>query len=182
MAEKKREPQPAGGSDPATQPQPAGDSDPATQQVIALLASILTDVQTQVRSSTPKPLVADATQVTPQPLVGAAGKAVELFREIGATLDLLPTTVSLTADPTQLDQPGDVTLTWSSTEARTVSIEAEDPSGPLPRLSPGKVSPVQGGFVVVPNVSGTTIFTATAEGPCGPAEAEVKVVFGRGVP
>src|SRR5262245_44054687 len=126
-------------------------TDPATQQVVDLLTSILTEARTQIRSSTPKPLEGDAA------------KAVALFREIGATLALLPTTISLTAKPTQLDQPGDVTLTWSSTEARTVSIEAENPSGdPLPLLSPGEVSPVEGGSVVVRNVSGTTIFTATA--------------------
>ena len=146
-------------------------TDPTTQQVVDLLTSILTEARTQIRSSTPKPLEGDAA------------KAVALFREIGATLALLPTTISLTAKPTQLDQPGDVTLTWSSTEARTVSIEAENPSGdPLPLLSPGEVSPVEGGSVVVRNVSGTTIFTATAKGPCSDAEAEAKVVVGPFVP
>jgi hypothetical protein len=150
---------------------PTSGTDPGTQQVVTLLTSILSEVQAQVRSNTPKPLG------------DSAEAAVELFRTIGATLDLLPTTVSLIADTTQLDESGDVTLTWSSTEARTVSIEAEDPSGGrLPLLSPGEVSPVQGGSVVVTNVSGTTIFVATAEGRCGAATAPVEVVFGSGVP
>jgi hypothetical protein len=146
-----------------------GSTDPATQQVVDLLTSILTEARTQIRGSTPKPLE------------GKAADAVALFREIGATLALLPT-ISLTADPTRLDQKGPVTLTWSSTEAQTVSIEAEDPSGnPLP--SPGEVSPVEGGSYTVQNVSETTIFTATAtsKGPCREAEAEAKVVFGHGV-
>src|SRR3954454_20184130 len=118
---------------------PTSGTDPRTQQVVTLLASILSEVQTQVRSNTPKPLG------------DSAEAAVGLFREIGATLDLLPTTISLTAEPTRLDPPGgDVTLTWSSTEARTVSIEAVHPGG-IPFPSPGEVSPVQGGSVVVPN-------------------------------
>jgi hypothetical protein len=144
---------------------PTGSTDPATQQVVDLLTSILTEARTQIRGSTPKPLE------------GKAADAVALFREIGATLALLPT-ISLTADPKQFDSgPVTVTLTWSSTEAQTVSIEADDPSIPLP----GEVSPVEGGSRTV-LVSGTTIFTATAKGPCGEAEAEAKVVFGTGVP
>ena len=167
MAEKRREPQRTSGGDPTGQ-QPG---DPATKPVVDLLTSILTDARTQIRSRTPKLLEGDAAT------------AVARFREIGATLDLLPTTISLTAKPTQLDQPGDVTLTWSSTEARTVSIEAEDDNGdPRPDLSPGEVSPVEGGSVLVRNVSGTTIFTATAKGPCSDVEAGAKVVVGHGVP
>jgi len=155
---------------------PTRDTEPATQQVVDLLTSILTQTQarTQIRSNTANPLGDDAAA------------AVELFREIGATLVLLPT-IRLTAEPTQLNQPGDVTLRWSSSEARTVSIEAEDPNGnPLPLLSPGEVPPldVKQGSTVVRNVSGTTIFiaTATAKGACGDAEAEATVVFGPFVP
>src|SRR5262245_483274 len=107
MAKAKREQKPTHGTEPAT------------QQVVDLLTSILTQAQartqaqTQIRSGTPTPLGDDAAA------------AVELFREIGATLALLPT-IRLTVEPTQLNQPGDVTLRWSSSEARTVSIEAED--------------------------------------------------------
>jgi len=117
--------------------------------------------------------------------VADAQKAVALFREIGQTLDLLPTTIILIANPTRLDQQGDVRLTWSSTEAREVSIAAENDRGdPLPEFSPGEVpaEDVKGGSVVVRNVSGTMIFTATAKGPCSAAEAEAEVVFGSGVP
>jgi hypothetical protein len=162
---------------------PTSDTEPATQQVVSLLTSILSEVQTQVRSEARSDVRSDVQSNTSKPLGDSAEAAVELFREIGATLDLLPTTIGLTVAPTQLDQPGDVRLTWSSTEARTVSIEAEDPSGdPLPLLSPGEVLPVEGGSVVVRNVTGTTIFTATAKGPCSDAEAEATVVFGPFVP
>jgi hypothetical protein len=169
MAKGRREPQRTSSEDPTGQ-QPG---DPTTKPVVDLLTSILTDVQTKVGRQTPK-------------LGEGAVAAVEEFREIGAILALLPT-ISLTANPTKLDQTGDVTLTWSSTEARTVSIEAEDPGGfPLPQLSPGEVPPdeVKGGSTVVRNVPGTTIFTATAtaKGPCGSAEAEALVVVGSGVP
>jgi hypothetical protein len=158
---------------------PTNATDPGTQQVVDLLTSILTQARTQIGSS------AQIGSSTPKHLEGDAAKAVALFREIGQTLDLLPTTISLTADPTRLDQLGDVRLTWSSTEARTVSIEAEDSRGvSLPQLSPGEVPAVdvKGGSVVVQNVSGTTIFTATAKGPCSDAEAEAEVVFGGVVP
>ncbi len=144
MAEKKREPQQTSGADPAT------------QQVVALLTSILTEVQTQVRSSTPKPLGGDAVT------------AVELFRQIGATLALLPT-ITLTADPTKLDAPGLVKLTWSSTEAQTVSIDPDV----------GEVIPSAGGSIVV-SISRPTTFTATAtaRGPCGGATTSVDVLVG----
>jgi hypothetical protein len=144
MAERKREPQQTSGVDPAT------------QQVVTLLASILTEVQTQVRSQTPKPLG------------DAAATAVELFRQIGATLALLPS-ITLTADPTKLDSPGPVTLTWSSTEAQTVSIDPDI----------GEVSPPAGGSITV-SISRPTTFTATAtaRGPCGGATTSVDVLVG----
>jgi hypothetical protein len=153
MAEKKRVPQGATGGDPAT------------QQVVALLTSILTEVRTQVRSSTPKP---PDLAAGPRTLEGDAVTAVELFREIGATLALLPS-ITLTAKPTELDGPGLVKLTWSSTEAQTVSIDPDV----------GEVSPPAGGSIVV-SISRPTTFTATAtaRGPCGGATTSVDVLVG----
>jgi hypothetical protein len=159
--------------------EPTSGTDPGTQQVVDLLTSILTQARTQIGSTT------QIGSSTPKQLEGDAQNAVALFREIGQTLDLLPTTIIWIANPTRLDQAGDVRLTWSSTEAREVSIAAENASGdPLPQFSPGEVpaEDVKGGSVVVRNVSGTTIFTATAKGPCSAAEAEAEVVFGNVVP
>jgi hypothetical protein len=156
MAEKKREPQRATGEDPAT------------QQVVALLTSILTEVRTQVGSSTSKPPDLATGRRT---LEGDAATAVVLFREIGSTLALLPS-ITLTAEPTKLDSSGSVKLTWSSTEAQTVSIDPDV----------GEVSPPAGGSIKVP-ISRSTTFTATAtaRGPCGGATTSVDVRVGGGV-
>jgi hypothetical protein len=133
-------------------------AEPPTQPVVDLLTSILSDVQTQVRRKTPKPLEGDAVE------------AVDLFREIGATLALQPIirpTITLTAREPTLVVPGNVTLTWSSTRAETVSIDN----------GVGEVTPPAGGSKdVLVSALGKTIFTATAvgKGPCGAkATAEV---------
>jgi hypothetical protein len=160
MAERKREPQRARDIDPATQ----NDVDPATQKVVDLLTSILTKVQTQVRSETPKPLEGDAAA------------AVELFLEIGSTLALLPS-ITLTADPLIVSAtskpPFTSTLTWSSTEAGTVSIEKVVGNSTVPIVT----EPAAAGSIAV-RVEQTTTFRAlaTARGPCGGATTSVEVV------
>src|SRR5262245_27009701 len=129
--------------------------DPATRDVVTLLTSILTEVQTQVRSQTPKPLQ------------GEAVTAVELFREIGATLALLPS-ITLTAEPAHFtvsdtsQPPFTSTLTWSSTEAQTVSIEGTADDDGSTVLPPTVVTPTAGGSLPPVSVSRTTTFTATA--------------------
>jgi hypothetical protein len=147
------------------QPRQTSSAEPTTQPVVELLTSILNEVQRKVRSETPKPLE------------GNAVIAVDLFREIGATLAFLPT-ITLKADPTRfpiaVNAPAffKTKLTWSSTEAQTVSIDRTDAEPPI-----GEVKPAAGGSkeVLVRTTPGTTIFTATAKGPCGSATATAVV-------
>jgi hypothetical protein len=149
--------------------QPTSGTDPATQQVVTLLTSILSEVQTQVRSKTPKPLG------------DSAAAAVGLFREIGATLAVFPS-ITLTATPARFtvsdtSQPPFTTkLTWSSTEAQTVSIERKNADGSTATI--GIVTPTEGGSRVVNDVAQSATFTATAtaKGPCGSAQIAVEVV------
>jgi hypothetical protein len=84
--------------------------DPQTKPVVDLLTSILDEFRKQVQSK------------TPEPLEGKALEAVNLFREIGAALALLPT-ITLKAEPIAIEDIGTVRLTWSSTDAQTISIE-----------------------------------------------------------
>ena len=127
---------------------------PEITPVVELLTSILREVQEQVQSKTPKPLE------------GEALRAVEQFREISAGLALQPPpTITLTAVPNRFGINGGTTkLTWSSTEARKVSIDQKV----------GERKPAAGGSVEV-NVLATTIFTATAQGACGSATASATV-------
>jgi hypothetical protein len=169
MAEKRRVPQRATGGDPAT------------QQVVALLTSILTEVRTQVRSSTPKP---PDLAAGPRTLEGAAATAVALFREIGSTLALLPS-ITLTAEPARFTvsdnsrPPFTSKLTWFSTEARTVSIERvlNDNSTELIMTE----TPDASGSIPV-HVSQTTTFRALAKarGPCDGAQTEAQIVVDDG--
>jgi len=134
-----------------------GSQEPEIQPVVDLLTSILNEVQKQVQSKTPKPLE------------GKAVEAVEQFREIGAALALQPLpTITLIANPTQFGVGGGTAkLTWSSTDAQTVSIDS----------NVGEVTPAAGGSIDV-IVLTTTIFTATATGPCGSATAGATVTVG----
>ena len=133
-----------------------GPADPATQPVIDLLASILSDVQNRVQ--------VNAT-TTPDPLVGEALRAVNLFKEIEAAIALVARpTIKLTPDPLSLpDGGGSVKLTWASTGAQTVSIVGVDVNGVT--VPVGDVTPAAGGSVNV-NITTTTRFTATAAGRC----------------
>jgi hypothetical protein len=151
MAEKKVEPGQTSSRDPTTQP------------VVELLTSILNEVQKQVQSEVQK----QVQTTTPTPLAGGVQRALDQFREIGAALALQPRpTIQLIADPTQLGiGGGTVKLTWSSTDAQTVSIN--------PNI--GEVRPVAAGFVEVP-VLVTTTFGAFAKGFCASAEAKAKVI------
>lgn len=140
-----------------------------TQRVADLLTSILNDVQKQVQSEAPKPLE------------GKAVEAVELFREIGAALELQrrPTIITLEATPTRLnDGEGTVTLNWSSNGAQTVSIVQKEKVGGE-TTSLGEELPPDGS---IPNilVLTTTIFTATAiaKGLCSSEPRTVEVPVG----
>jgi hypothetical protein len=129
--------------------------EPEIKPVVDLLTSILEEFRKQVQSKTPKPLE------------GAALQAVELFREISASLALQPRpTITLRADRTQITSGQSVNLFWSSTEARAVSIAPDV----------GEVTPVAGGSILVtPSILPTT-YTATATGGlCGRATAEVTI-------
>ena len=135
--------------------------DSTTQTVVDLLTSILNEVQKQIQSK------------TPAPLAGGAQIALDQFTEIGAALALQPLpTVTLSADPTGFGvNGGTAKLTWSSTDAKLVSIDEK--VGDVTQ-NVGEVTPVVGGFIEV-SVLTTTIFTATAQGPCGSAKASVTV-------
>ena len=112
-------------------------------------------------------------------------KAVELFQEIGATLVLLPS-ITLVADPTSFTVsetsgvPFTSKLTWSSTEAQTVSIEGQLDNGTIV-YTQRTVTPTEGGCIHV-KVSQTTTFIATAEprARCGNNTAQAKVVVDDG--
>jgi hypothetical protein len=126
-----------------------------TQRVADLLTSILNNVQKQVQSQ------------TREPLEGKAVEAVELFREIGASLALQARpTITLRADRTQIKSGESVNLFWSSLEARAVSIAPDV----------GEVTPAAGGSIpATPSILPTTTYTATATNPCGRATAEVTI-------
>ena len=145
-----------------------GPADPATQPVIDLLASILSDVQNRVQ--------VNAT-TTPDPLVGEALRAVNLFKEIEAAIALVarPTITTLSADPASLpDGGGLVKVKWASNGAQTVSIVGVDVNGVT--VPVGDVTPAAGGSVNV-NITTTTRFTATAAGRCR-TTASVEVLVG----
>jgi hypothetical protein len=129
-----------------------------------LLTSILGDVQKQVQSEAPK-------------LEGKAVEAVELFREIGAALELQRRpTITLTATPTPNPLPvggGTVKLEWSSTEAQTVSIDQKEKVGGVTKSLGEDLTPV--GFIGNISVLTTTIFTATAKGLCSSQPGTVTV-------
>lgn len=147
---------------------------PEIQSVVDLLTDILDEFRKQVQSK------------TPEPLEGKALEAVNLFREIGATLALLPT-ITLTADPaffgpasSNVPVPTLTTiLTWSSTEAQTVSIVGVELFSGKTVLNLEEVTPTAGGSTSVAVVVSTRFTaTATARGPCGGATAIVDVIVG----
>jgi hypothetical protein len=108
---------------------------------------------------------------TPKPLEGKALEAATLFQEIGDMLALQPS-ITLTAD--LIDNQGNVTLTWSSTGAQTVSIVNANESKNV--LTNGKAK-----GSITTTVSTTTTFTATATGPRCSAKAIAVVTFSGGV-
>jgi len=133
--------------------------DTSTQTVVELLTTILEEFKKQVQSK------------TPEPLEGEAVRAVEHFREISAALALQQRpTMTLTVAPGSLGPSGgSVTLTWSSTDAQTVSIDQK--VGDV-TTSLGEVTPAAGGVKVIV-VAATTTFTATAKGLCA---SDTKIV------
>jgi hypothetical protein len=152
--------------------EPTSGTEPGTQQVVDLLTSILTDARTQIRSR------------TPNLLEGAAVTAVELFREIGATLAILPS-IKLMADPASFTKsntsPGPFlsTLTWSSTEAGTVSIEQVlDNNSTVPIVTNAAAAGSQ-----PVSVTETTTFraVATARARCDGAQAVALIVVDDGI-
>jgi hypothetical protein len=137
-------------------------SESSTESVVKLLTSILNEVQKQVVRKTPKPLE------------GAALQAVEQFKEISAALALQPAaTITLTANPNSFGIGGGTTrLTWSSTNAQTVSIVGLEVTGAERDL--GEVNPAAGGFIEI-FVGVTTTFRATATGACSSPTADATV-------
>jgi len=143
---------------PRQDPETSGQQ-PEIKPVVDLLASILSEVQNQVLSKTPKPLE------------GAALRAVEQFREISAALALQRRpTITLTADP---PQGGTVTLRWASTDALTVSIDQTVGNVTTPL---GEVTPPASGSKQFSG-NGPTTFTATANGACASVTASVTVIL-----
>lgn len=138
-------------------------SESSTESVVKLLTSILTEVQKQVRRDTPKQLE------------GVALQAVEQFKEISDALALQPApTITLTANPNSFGVGGGTTrLTWTSTNARTVSIVGFE-VGTGAQRDIGEVKPAAGGFIEI-FVGVTTTFRATATGACSSPTAEATV-------
>jgi hypothetical protein len=145
---------------PKRDPETSGQQ-PEIKPAVDLLASILSEVQKQVQSNT-LPALGEGAQ-----------SALDTFTEIVAALALQPLPkITLKAEPTQFGVNGGTTkLIWSSTEARKVSIDQK--VGNV-TTSLGEVKPAANGFIQV-TVSATTIFTATAQGPCGSATATATV-------
>jgi hypothetical protein len=154
MADKKTTGRQLSRRDPPQRDPETSGQQPEIKPVVDLLATILGGVQKRVQSN------------VPPPLEGEAARAVDQFREISAALALQPVpTITLTAVPAQFGLNGGTTkLTWSSTEARKVSIDQQV----------GEVTPAATGSIEVP-VFVTTIFTATAQGACGSATASATV-------
>jgi hypothetical protein len=145
--------------DKSAEARAASSRDATSDSVAELLTSILTEVQQQVHSATPKPLEGDALA------------AVTRFREIVAALALQARpTLDLIADPPQGDS---VTLRWTSTAAQTILLEKEvgGTTTPLGELTPAASGSKQ--FFG----NGVTTFTATAVGPCASAAASVVVTL-----
>jgi hypothetical protein len=137
----------------------ASSRDATSDSVVELLTSILTEVQQQVQSETPKPLEGDALF------------AVTRFREIVAVLALQARpTLDLSADPPQGDS---VTLRWTSTDAQSVSLVQEAGGEEKPRV---ELTPAAGGSKTFFG-NGVTTFTATAVGPCASTAASVVVTL-----
>lgn len=79
------------------------------------------------------------------------------------TVNQVPPTVTLSASPTAVTSGGSTTLTWSTSNATSLTIDNNI----------GSVSPVSGS--VTTQVKATTTFTATATGPGGTATATATV-------
>jgi hypothetical protein len=119
-------------------PQTSGQGSTTQADVVKLLASILNEVQRQVQSKTPKPLE------------GVALQAVEQFREIVAALALQPRpTITLIAVPDKFEFGGGTTrLTWSSTDAQTVSLDKKEFDKETVKVQ--ELTPAAGGSIDVP--------------------------------
>ena len=162
MADKKTTGQQLSRRDPPRRDPEISGQQPETKAVVGLLTSILSEFQKQVQRNIPKQLEGkDLLEGKPLAL-----EAVERFRQIVAVLALqsFRPRISLKADPTTLPAGGTTTLTWSSFDAETVTIDQ----------NVGDVTPTAGGSKEVP-VNATTTFKATAKGPCGSAEAAVTI-------
>jgi hypothetical protein len=153
MADTKKEPTGQEPSTQADQKAAAASQDTDTKRLAGFLTSILTQVQSQVEGTPSFP-----------PLVGKALEAVDLFGKILAALalQLCQTTITLTADPDSAEIGDLVTLTWTATDAQTVTIHSDQATprdiGPV-RADAGKIR------VTITGPKDETFF-ATATGPC----------------
>ena len=129
-------------------------SEPSPAQVVGLLKSIFQQAQ---------------TQLTVPPLEGAAQEAFNEFQRIKGGLALTQkATINLVADKTVINAGDPVILSWTSTNAARVSIDASVGD------DIGEVTPPEAGSVEVrPTVE--TTFTATATGSCSAPTASVTV-------
>ena len=84
-------------------------------------------------------------------------------------IDLTPPTVEINADPSAIDAGGSSTLSWSSTNAYSCTIEPDI----------GEVA-VNGSYEVSPSVA--TTYTITATGPGGSVSDSVEVLVGAALP
>jgi phospholipase C len=92
------------------------------------------------------PLQPTATTIYTATATGGDGSMVQ--QQVTVTVNF----ITLTANPTSVSPNGTSTLTWSSPQATSVTIDN----------GIGQVSPATGGSVSTPPLSATTTFTATA--------------------
>ena len=77
-----------------------------------------------------------------------------------------PTVVTFTAEPSNVELRDSVTLTWTTTSAASIKIEATTNSGTSVVYTTSTLSQLDSGsFTVTPNAN--TIYTLTATGPTG---------------
>lgn len=130
------------------------------QQTPEAIVGLLTSIFQEVRS-----------QVTVSLLEGKAQDAFEEFQRIRAGLALTPAPVitSFTASPTNIGSGQSTTLSWTTENSKTVSID----NGIGVQPSPGSTAVT---------LNQTTTFTATAGGACSnSAPAQVTVTVDDGV-
>lgn len=97
--------------------------------------------------------------------ITAKGPGGTITANATVTVNQVPPTVQFSAQPTAVSAGGKSTLTWSTSNATSLTIDN----------GIGAVATPQAGSVTTPPINQTTTFTATAQGPGGTATATATV-------